>query len=127
MLAKRQAEELAARELEEAGLEPPPEPFLIFIGPRGRSAKPLSELRNLLEAENPGAWDEAQSNVAIYDDLIGDLGRWYAHDRGLTYEGQESPGVRFAMWESDKDEREHLRRVAPDTYARLREVDRLHD
>ena len=65
--------------------------------------------------------------MAIYDDPIGDLGRWYAHDRGLTYAGQESPGVRFAMWESDKDEREHLRRVAPDTYARLREVDRLHD
>lgn len=127
MLAKRQADELAARELEDSGLEPPAEPFLIFIGPRGRSAKPLSELRNLLEAENPGAWDEAQSNVAIYDDPIGDLGRWYAHDHGLTYEGVESPGVRFARWESDKDEREHLRRVAPDTYARLREVDRLHD
>jgi hypothetical protein len=126
MLAKRQADELAARELEEAGREPPPEPFLIFMGPQGRSAKPLSELRVLLDAENPGAWEEAQANVAIYDDPIGDLGRWYAHDHGLTYEGVESLGVRFSRWESDQAEREHLRRVAPDTYARLVSVDRLH-
>lgn len=126
MLAKRQADELAARELEEAGREPPPEPFLIFMGPQGRSAKPLSELRVLLDAENPGAWEEAQANVAIYDDPIGDLGRWYAHDHGLTYEGVESLGVRFSRWESDEAERGHLRRVAPDTYARLVSVDRLH-
>ena len=29
--------------------------------------------------------------------------------------------------ESDEEERQHLRRVAPDTYARLREVDRRYD
>ena len=127
MLAKRKADALAVRELEEAGLEPPFEPFLIFMGPRGRVAKPLSELRAVLEAENPGAWDEAQANVAIYDDPIGDLGRWYAQGHGLTYEGLEAIGVRFARWETDDGERNHLRRVAPDTYARLRDVDRRHE
>lgn len=94
--------------------------WLVFNTPAGRTAVSRAACIEALEACLPGAWDESEAVPG--GDREGDLGRWYAGERGWSYEGVEAPGVRLSGWVSEVEEAAHLARACPMTAERLRDV-----
>ena len=99
--------------------------YLVIRTRAGLVAKPISELSGLLEQSLGLAWADVACNMPG-SDPVGDLGRWYAEEisPGVgEYIGVERQGERLAGWASPEEEREHLRRACPDTFAKLVNVE----
>ena len=86
-------------------------------------ARPFGSALDALAAEfGPDAWSESLRDSFPGSDPVGDAARTLAAHEGLDYVGVECTRVagRWASWD---EEREHLRRTDPDTFAKLENVE----
>lgn len=99
--------------------------WLIFRDSAGAfTSRPLEMALDAVAIEfGPDAWSNLLRESPPGTDPVGDAARTLAGREGLEYVGTERARVagRWASWD---EEREHLRRTDPDTFAKLENVER---
>lgn len=102
--------------------------FLLFRDSTGAfTARPFSAALAAVATEfGPDAWADATRDPTPGTDPAGDAARTLADLEGLEYVGAETHLV-IGRWSSWAEEREHIRRTDPDSFARLENVERLGD